>query len=266
MISLLKIILRNTIFLSQGKGLSVLNKVKLKFTKRFRHGEIVLFEKKFKYSDSSSFVSMYEEIFIKGIYQFNAGKEDPYILDCGSNIGLSVISFKKQYPKAVIKAFEPDPQIYQMLSSNVRSLQLMGVETINKAVWIHNEYISFQVQGGLSGAITEKNANGGSTEKIPCIRLYDLLDREIDFLKIDIEGAEYKVLQDSKDRLNIVKYLFVEYHSLEQDPQVLDQLLQFISGAGFRYHIQEVYTSPQPFLKVNALLGMDLQLNIFCYR
>ena len=267
MIALLKIVLRNIIFLTKGEGLSVMSKVKLKLTKRFQEGEINLYKRKFKFSDSSSFVSMYEEIFIKGIYKFKSQKENPVILDCGSNVGLSVINFKKQFPKAKITAFEPDVKIYESLVANINAQGFSEVEAVNKAVWIHNDKITFQVQGGLSGSIAETSIDSASqTIEIPCIRLADLLDKEIDFLKIDIEGAEFKVIQDCKDKLKNVKLLFVEYHSFEQKPQVLDQLLELLSAAGFRYHIQEAYSSPQPFMKVEALLGMDLQLNIFCYR
>jgi FkbM family methyltransferase len=36
--------------------------------------------------------------------------------------------------------------------------------------------------------------------------------KHIDFLKLDIEGAELHVLQDISSELHRVKHLFIEYH------------------------------------------------------
>ena len=63
-----------------------------------------------------------------------------------------------------------------------------------------------------------KQAKGEDDPKttVTCVRLKDLLDDDIDFLKIDIEGAEYAVLKDCSDDLTNVKNLFVEYHGTYQ--------------------------------------------------
>ena len=49
-----------------------------------------------------------------------------------------------------------------------------------------------------TGAINE-----GNKKTVPCVRLRDLLNEEIDFLKIDIEGAEYEVLKDCADEFEL---------------------------------------------------------------
>jgi hypothetical protein len=63
--------------------------------------------------------------------------------------------------------------------------------------------------------------------------LRDLLDSPVDFLKIDIEGAEYAVLKDCRDRLQNVRNLFVEYHAAPDEPQRLNEMLSWFSEAGF---------------------------------
>lgn len=42
------------------------------------------------------------------------------VLDCGSNIGVSVIRYKQLYPQAKTIAFEPDPTIFNVLENNIR--------------------------------------------------------------------------------------------------------------------------------------------------
>lgn len=264
--NLLKVIYRNLIYIFYGDGLSFVTKLQLKIKKRFQQSSISFFGKDFTYSDSSSFVSTYEEIFIKKIYDFPSDIASPYILDCGANIGLSTIAFKRQHPKARIKAFEPDSTISEILKDNLAKQQYQDVEVIPKALWVFDGEIKFHEQGGLSGSIVDGNTNGLPIVSLPCIRLKDLLTEKIDFLKIDIEGAEYDVLCDCKDQLIHVQRMFVEYHSVFSKKQTLNEILKIISDAGFRYHIQEAYTSPQPFMHVTGMQDMDLQLNIFCYR
>src|ERR1044071_4816990 len=58
-------------------------------------------------TDSLSFVAGYEEIFKRENYKVDFATNDPFIIDCGSNIGLSIIYFKTRYPNAKIIGFEP---------------------------------------------------------------------------------------------------------------------------------------------------------------
>src|SRR3989344_6241937 len=56
--------------------------------------------------DYWAFLGMFEEIFIQKQYYFDSRNRRPLIVDCGSNIGLSVVFFKILYPEAKIIAFE----------------------------------------------------------------------------------------------------------------------------------------------------------------
>ena len=40
-------------------------------------------------------------------------------IDCGANIGISILFFKKQYPDCTIMAFEPNPHAFPLLEKNV---------------------------------------------------------------------------------------------------------------------------------------------------
>ena len=74
-----------------------------------------------KAPDAASLVFLNRELFGQEIYKFQTDSEIPYILDCGANIGLSVIYFKKLFPNAKIVAFEPDKKIFDYLKFNINS-------------------------------------------------------------------------------------------------------------------------------------------------
>jgi Methyltransferase FkbM domain len=85
----------------------------------------------------------------------------------------------------------------------------------------------------------------------------------VDFLKLEIEGAEVDVLLDCADVLPNVRNVFVEYHSFATEEQRLDELLTLLKTSGFRVYIQTAICPPQPFVATPSHLGMDLQLNVF---
>lgn len=234
---------------------------------RFQQGFFQIFNKKFIFVDSASFVSMYQDIFINESYKFKTDKTNPLIIDCGANIGLSVLYFKNLYPNSVIKAFEPDKKIFKVLESNCQNFNFKNVTLINKGVWTKEEEINFLSDGADGGRIVLNNSEEYSN-KVEMIRLRDLLEKkeEIDLLKIDIEGAEIDVLNDCRENLSNIKLLFVEYHSFLNRKQELDEILKILKNAGFRYYINGVILLKSPFLKQTENNGSDLQLNIYAYR
>ena len=223
-----------------------------------------ILERPLEVVDSLSFIYMFEEIFEREIYRFDAKTEAPYVLDCGSNIGLSVIYFKRLYPGAHVVAFEADDEIFAVLKRNVERWELGDVELVCRAVWSEETTLNFKHEGADGGRI--ERGEGAGDKSVPTVRLRDYLDRRVDFLKVDIEGAETETLADCADRLGNVENLFVEYHSFDGERQTLDALVRLLADAGFRLHVHSPNASPQPFVRRDLNAGMDLQLNIFAFR
>jgi len=214
--------------------------------------------------DGPSFVAVWKEVYSNEIYNFKCDKENPRILDCGANIGASVVYFKQIYPEAEITAFEPDPTVFQYLKKNITSSGFDKITLVQKAVWSSETTLDFYSEKSDAGRIAENNQAEKIT--IETVRLSEYLDEYVDFLKIDIEGAESDVIFDCADKLKNVGCLFLEYHSFANKPQSLGRILTVLADSGFRVQSQPVLFSPKPFMQVNEYLGMDLQLNIFCYR
>jgi FkbM family methyltransferase len=240
--------------------------VSLKNTPRFHSVTSDLLGRKLLIPDATSFLFIYDEIFVKEIYKFEATKKDPVIIDCGANIGLSILYFKNIYPSAKIIGFEPDPKIFSILKNNISSFDYQDVELINNALWEEEKELDFYSEGADAGRLSN-TTDKTSMIKIKAVKLSTFLDSPVDLLKIDIEGAEYAVLKECQDKLKNVNKLFVEYHSFLNEEQMLDEILRILKNEGFRYNINQIgIVSKQPFVKVNNYSGMDLQMNIFAYR
>lgn len=219
----------------------------------------------FKLVDGPSFAHTYRSIIEEGMYEFQSDREHPLILDCGANVGTSVLYFKQLYPGAHIIAFEPDVNVFNVLSQNINERDIDGVELINAAVWKEEGELNFIAEGADSGRID--TADRGEM-KVPTVRLSDYIaGRKISMLKMDIEGAELEVLNDCRNVLMEVENIFVEYHSFSGKDQGLSSLLGVLEAAGFRYYVEsESAKVAQPFLAKDSHDTFDFQLNIFAYR
>ena len=170
----------------------------------------------FDMPDYPSFRGQWEEIMNNHIYQFQNENVMPIILDFGANIGVSVAYFKQLYPQCKIEAYEADPQIFYYLKKNIQQNLLENVVLHNQAVWIQNGKISFSADGADGGKITNSNESG---KMIDCVDVLDIIQhyKQIDMLKMDVEGAEFQILKRLDNHISHVKHCFIEYHSAPDD-------------------------------------------------
>src|SRR5205814_5177552 len=137
--------------------------------------------------------SAFHAIFVDECYALRSHNDHPLILDCGANIGLSVLYLKRLYPKSRIIAFEPDHAIFDVLKHNVHGNGFTDVELVRAAVWSQTTTLRFWREGTGAGRVVGTTNQTGLID-VPAIRLRDRLEAApIDFLKLDIEGAETEV-------------------------------------------------------------------------
>lgn len=237
---------------------------------RYQRGDTKILGADFAFPDSASFVGQYLSIIKTHVYNFKADNDQPYIVDCGANIGVSILYFKKIYPKSEIIAFEPDKNIFSILKKNIDTMGYDSVTLVNKGLWNTEGKIQFIAEGADGGSILPAD-NGSSGEshiaEIETTSLKPYLQRRVDFLKIDIEGAESTVIDDCQDLLQNVQRIFIEFHSRPNEPQHLDFILGALTKSGFRYYIESsALSSSSPFIKRDTINNFDNLLNIFAYR
>lgn len=212
---------------------------------------IKLLDYRIRITDGPNAYMQFKDVFIRGNYRFTCDRPDPLIIDGGSNMGMSILGFKGDYPACRVIGFEPDPQIFKLLQENLaRNGAAEGVTLVPAGLADHEGTVNFAADGSSGGRISD----GPETSSIRVVRLSDYLDQPVDFLKLNIEGAELPVLRECAERgvLSNVKKLVVEHHGWRQGPQPLGDLLNVLDRAGFRYMIHDFdaescATSKPPF-------------------
>ena len=222
---------------------------------------------RFYFNDARTFYGSYRRIFEQHCYNFPCIKSSPTIIDCGANIGLAVRYWMQQFPSPKILAFEPDPVLFALLQKNLASSSGSRIYLHNAAVCSESGKLIFQSTGLETGhLVADKGDVQGDPVEVRAVRLSTFLDEEVDFLKVDIEGAEVDVILESAAKLANVRNICVEYHSFLGQTQRLHEVLATLSGAGFRYHVVPELFSERPLHELKANYGMDQRLNIWGYR
>ena len=188
-----------------------------------------------------------KEIFLSNDYCFKPSTRKPVIIDCGSNIGVSVLFFKNLFPDAKIIAFEANPYAFKMLDKNVNANNLKNVESHNIALYDKETELSFFIgdEGPLLGSVREDR--GGKIHlKIQAQKLSYYLDNleTVDLIKMDVEGAEVNIINDLIETATINKakeYIIEYHHNMNNDKSDLSSFLQKFEANGFNYNIKAGY-------------------------
>lgn len=183
---------------------------------------------------------------------FTPQGDRPLIIDCGANIGVSVLEWKTRWPQAEIICFEADPFASEILQMNVDKNCIAGIECIHAAVSDCDGIVEFY--GDISPTADARgnslDANwadraGSSQTQVECTRLSPYLaGRDVSFLKLDIEGAEQRVLTEIADCLDRVAALYVEVHETDDSNDInsLVAIERILSTAGFKIEKEERYS------------------------
>ena len=214
-----------------------------------------------RFTHPQAFVAQYRAMFHERMYAA-ALPPAPYVLDVGANYGLAAIALAGEHPGAEIVCFEADPAIAAIASSNLAAAGLHDVTLVRAAAWTCEGTMRFAAEGSDAGRL----GDDGSVV-VPTVRLRDWLARDVDLLKMDIEGAEVEVLLDCADRLHRVGRVVCEYHSFAGRPQRLGELLAALEDAGHRVVVTGDMAPEHPLVDVPAdASGMDMRLNVFAVR
>jgi FkbM family methyltransferase len=176
-------------------------------------------------------LSPYHEINIQRVYEcvfgFETGPGD-VVLDIGANVGIFAV--RQALRGACVYAFEPNPEAFSRLRSNVEANLLPGaVATYHKAVGISPGRAALRRSNATVATRVVPDA-GTEIEVVTLDQIVTELGLDaVSLLKLDVEGAEVDILRGGGYALRVVKRVVMECHS----PDLLREVCSVLAAAGF---------------------------------
>ena len=193
-----------------------------------------------------------DEIFLQQIYRFDSDSEKPTIVDCGANIGISMLYFKYLYPGSTVYCFEPNPSVYKLLEANVKRNDLTGVELFNLALSDKEGSLDFYVGDEKGSFISSTDSSRGGTHiQVPSKCMSAVFpNQQFDLIKIDVEGSEWQIIKDldKSKQLGMTKQYIIEYHhNLFGNDAKLGRFLDYFEKENCVYTLKADYEKPGNF-------------------
>ncbi len=180
-------------------------------------------------------------------------KEGDVVVDVGAHIGrYTIIASKQVGPNGKVIAIEADPSNFEMLNRNIELNRLANVTTLNYAAFSKEGKIKLYLPAGdvftkyntiMSNWVWVKpedkfvEVNGNTLDNL----LQQIGLRQVNWIKIDVEGAEFEVLKGANNLFlnnkNIA--LLVEVHGSPNDYSL--KVEEFIRSYNFKTEFEKIY-------------------------
>lgn len=163
------------------------------------------------------------------------------IWDLGANIGTTMSHMAALYPTARIIGVELDAANAELCQRNVAGWS-ERCELVRAAVWSNDEGVAYTTDATNEDAyhILSNDGSGSHTrtastaETVASLSLQTLLKRtpggRVDYVKMDIEGAERTVLRENTGWADAVNAIKVEVHP----PYTVNECVADLAALGFR--------------------------------
>lgn len=154
-------------------------------------------------------------------------------VDVGAQVGFYTIMFSRNFKRVI--AIEPNPVNVQNLILLVSYNGIPNVEVISAAAGIQEGRTKLNIPSSNrygGGSIIRE---GAQSIEVQQIRLDNLLatEKSVDLVKIDVEGAEFLVLEGARETLKRTRHLMIELHDTNRKAEV-EKLERLLSEYSFR--------------------------------
>lgn len=213
--------------------------VKTDFNASYKNG---CFQFKFK---NGITIKCYETIWrntaisLEGYVRSYKLKKGDVVIDCGAYRGeFALYAAKAVGDTGIIVAFEPDSINYKKLTDNLKLNNLSNIITVNKGIWSENTILKFSNEHlGVSSFLVDDNTK--STIDVAVVSLDNELEergiKKVDFIKMDIEGAEIEAVKGAKKILknNDINLAIASYHIVKGEKTCFE-LEKLFSKLGYK--------------------------------
>jgi FkbM family methyltransferase len=154
--------------------------------------------------------------------------ERPVIVDLGANIGCTMVHYAALYPGARIVGVELDAENVRLARINTAAIS-DGATLLHAAIWPQDGTVAYSGEAAWGYRVDR-----GGERNVDALSMRSLMKTcgisTIDFLKVDIEGAEGDLFQGKLSWLAAVRSLAIEVHD---DEPLLQRLIALLTARGF---------------------------------
>ncbi len=137
---------------------------------------------------------------------------DYVCVDIGANIGLKTLFLSRHCPQGRVIAIEAGKKVFDCLATNLSANGAHNATAVHTAVASSEGTIRF-AEGSAWGHQAQNGAEVASVTLDTIVRDNSL--KRLDFVKMDIEGMEFSVLQPSLELINkFQSIVYLEFNSL----------------------------------------------------
>jgi FkbM family methyltransferase len=169
----------------------------------------------------------------RGIYDHETAgvRKGDIVLDCGANVGVFTKSALAKGAELVV-AIEPDPVTRAALFRNVNSA---AVRVVGCGVWHSDTSLTLSRHEHFFSANSVVLVRGGeNTQRVHVTTIDKIVEMQaldrVDFIKMDIEGAEKQALQGAADTIRRFRpRMAIACEHFVDDPERIQGLVQSIA-------------------------------------
>lgn len=157
--------------------------------------------------------------------EFSSKPDIEVVFDIGAKDNVEYLEAK---PNATFHLFEPRPESFEELKINVTKGGWKNVFVNNFGIVDVNGLLSYNVTSeSFEGSKSNPNAGGGYTLEVRSGDWYvkEFKVEKIDFIKMDTEGMEYKIIKANPVMIGMTKYL--QYEHWNNDDEIRSLLPDF---------------------------------------
>jgi FkbM family methyltransferase len=204
-------------------------------------------------------------------------REGMIAVDIGAHIGYYTVLMSKMVgEKGLVYAFEPSLNNQELLRKNVLMNDCNNVEIFRQAVGDKAGYANMYLNATNSSGdsmFTDDNGAREQTSRVPITTLDRVIGgSRVDFIKMDVEGAETRallgmtgVLRNNRDLKMIIE---VFPKKLEEANSGLEELVSLLIQSRFRLHIigKGGLGTEAGLGDIRAATDKYGPINLFCYK
>jgi FkbM family methyltransferase len=192
------------------------------------------------------------------------------VVDVGANVGSHTVFFARQVgPTGRVVALEPQSFVHELLVRNVRANRFTNVDCVRKAatdspMTVHLPKVDPNTTCNFGAIAVTTSTEPSETEAVAAVPLDTLGLEACDFLKIDVEGLETRVLAGAKRMISrFLPVIFVENNTVGRSREILETI--FALGYRAYWHVAPYYRKANYFHnEENVFSPYQPEANLVC--